>query len=80
MKLLPGDWEDQLDRMNTKVDEDNVRGGTQDNRIFWKLLGFSRNESLKNIGCLISAHIFGIRGSRLWEKYPKISGKKRTRY
>ena len=39
----------------------------------------SRNELCKNIGCLLSAPNFGLGGSRLWEKYPKISGKKRKR-
>ena len=31
------------------------------------------------IGCLLSAPTFGIRGLRLWEKDPNISGKKRKR-
>ena len=34
MKLWPGDWEEQLDRMNKKVDEDNERGDS----IEWKTL------------------------------------------
>ena len=29
MKLWPGDWEEQLDRMNKKVDEDNGGEGTK---------------------------------------------------
>ena len=28
MKLWPGDWEEQLEHMNKKVDEENGRGGT----------------------------------------------------
>ena len=31
MKLRPGDWEENIDRMNKKVDEDNGIGETQDN-------------------------------------------------
>ena len=79
MELCPGDWEDQLDRMNKKVDEDNGRGGNQHNWQFWKPRRFSRNEFWKNIGCLLSAPTFGLGGSILWEKDPKISGKKRKR-
>ena len=66
MKLWPGDWEDQLDRMNKKVDEDNGRGGTQENggfRNFWR---FSRNELWNNIGYLLSATSFGLGGTRIW--------------
>ena len=66
--------------MNKKVDQDNGRGGTQENGQFWKLWRFSRNKFWKNIGCILSAPNFGLRGLRLWEKYPKISGKKSKRY
>ena len=79
MKLLPGDWEDQLDQMNKKVDKDNGRGGDQENGQFRKLRRFSRNELWNNIGCLLSAPTFGLRESRPWEKDPKISGEKRKR-
>ena len=44
MKLWPVDWEEHLDRMNKKVDEENGRGGTQENGRFWKLRRFLRNE------------------------------------
>ena len=54
MELWPGYWEEQLDQMNKKVDEDNGRGGTQDNERFWELLQFSRNELWMNIGYLLS--------------------------
>ena len=30
MKLWPGYWEEQIGRMNRKVDGDNGRGGTQE--------------------------------------------------
>ena len=43
MKLWFGDWQDQISRMNKKVNEDNGRGGTQQNEIFQKLREFSRN-------------------------------------
>ena len=66
--------------MENKVNEENGRGGTQENGICWKLQRFSRNEFWKNIGCIISAHTFGLGGSRLWEKDQNISGKNRKRY
>ena len=62
--------------MNKKVDEEYGSGGTQENGKIWKLRRFSRNEFWKNIGCLLTAHTFGLGGSILWEKDPKISGKK----
>ena len=45
MKLWPGDWEEKVDRMNKKVDEDNGRGGTQENGRFWKLWNFQGTHS-----------------------------------
>ena len=66
MKLWHGDWEEQLDRMNKKVDEDNGRGETQDNRQFRKLRRLSRNKFWKNIGCLLLAPTFGLGGLILW--------------
>ena len=66
MKLWPVNWEDQIDQMNKKVDEKNGRGRTQDNGRFRKLQRFSRNEFWKNIGCLLSAPIFGLGGSIMW--------------
>ena len=79
INLWPGYWENQLDQMKKKVNEKNDRWGTQDYGRFWELLQFSRKKFWKNIGCLLSAPTFGIGGSRLWEKDPKISGKKRKR-
>ena len=66
--------------MENNVDEENGRGGTQENERFWKLWRFSRNEFWKNIGCLLSAPTFGFGVSRLWEKDPNISGNKRKRF
>ena len=44
IKLWPGDWEEQLNQMNKKLDEENERGGTQENGRFRNLRPFSRNE------------------------------------
>ena len=65
--------------MNKRVDEDNGRGGTQENGQFRKLGRFSRNELWSNIGCILSAPTFGLGGSILWKKDQNISGKKRNR-
>ena len=48
---------------------------------YQKVRWFSINECWKNIGCLVSAPNFGLRGFRLWEKEEEInlSGKKRKR-
>ena len=43
IKVWPGYWEEHPDRINNKVDEDNGRGGNQENGQFWKLQRFSRN-------------------------------------
>ena len=66
MKLWPEDWEDQIEQMNKKVDEENGRGWTQENRQFWKLWRFSRNELWNNIGYILSATTFGLVGLILW--------------
>ena len=66
MKLWPGDWEEHINQMNKKVDEDNGIGGAQENGQFRKLQRFSRNKLWKNIGCFLSAPTFGLEGSRLW--------------
>ena len=62
IKLWPGDWEDQLYRINKKVDEDNGRGGTQENGRFRNLWQFSRKKLWNNIGCLLSEITFGLGG------------------
>ena len=62
MKLWPGDWEEQLERMNKILDDEDGRLGTQENGRFWKLQRFSRNELWKNIGCLLLAPTFGLGG------------------
>ena len=46
-----------MTEMNNKVDEDNGRGGDQENGRFRKLRKLSRNEFWKNIRCLLSTHL-----------------------
>ena len=65
--------------MNKKVYEDNVRGGIQDNGLFWKIHRFPRNKFWKSIWCLLSAPTFNIGGWGMWENHKKMSGKKRKR-
>ena len=60
--LWPGDWDDHLNRINKKVDEDNDRWGTQENGKVWNLQRFSRKKLWENIGSLISAPTFGLGG------------------
>ena len=79
MKLWNGYWENHIDQMHKNFDEDNERGGTQENRKFWKLWWFSRNGLWKNSGCLLSEPTFGLGSLIMWEKDPKISGNKRKR-
>ena len=81
IKLWPGDWIDQLKRMNRKVDEENGKQLNKGNDWYCKVRCFSSYEFWKNIGCLVSAPTFGIGGSRLWEKEEelKLSGKKKNR-
>ena len=79
VKLWPGDWEDQLERLSNKVDEENGIGKSKENEQFRKLRWFSRNKFWKNIACILSVPTFGLGGSRLWEKDIKISGKNTKR-
>ena len=65
IKLWPGDWIDQLKRMNQKVDEENGEQRVKGNVRYRKVRRFSSCEFWKNIGCLVSAPTFGLGGSRL---------------
>ena len=66
MKLWPSYWESQLKRINIKV---GVENGRSMGRIrILKVQQFSSNEYCKNIGYIISAPTFGIRGSVLCKK------------
>ena len=60
--ILPMNWKTHLNRMNKKVDEDNGKSLGKGNVRYRKICRFSRNEFWKNIGCLISAPTFGLRG------------------
>jgi len=81
IKLWPGDWVDQLKRINKKVDEDNEMQRVKGIVRFRKVRRFSSSEFWRNIGCMVSAPTFGLGGQRLWEKEEdqKLSGKKRKR-
>ena len=68
INLWPGDWMNQLNRTNHKVDEDNGKALDKCNVRYRKVFRFSINEFWKNIGCLVSAPTFGIGGSRMLEK------------
>ena len=67
-EIWPGDWKNNLESMNMKVDEDNGKYVVMVNGKAWKVRRFSSNEFWKNIDCLVSAPTFGLVGSRFWEK------------
>ena len=81
IKILPGYWISQLNRMNWNVDKDNGKQFNKCNVRYRKIRRFSRNEFWKNIGCLVSAPTFGLGGLMLWEKKGDIKpiGNKRKR-
>ena len=64
-------WKTQLKRMNMKVDEDNEKMGIWNGK-YRQVHRFQSNEFWKSIGFLVSAHTFGLGGSRMWEKEEKI--------
>ena len=68
MKICPRDWENKLERMNMRVDEDNGRVVGMGNGRLMKFQRFSGNEFWKKFCCLFLAPTFGIGGLRLWEK------------
>ena len=78
IKLWPRYWKTHLKRMNQKVDKENGKSLGIGNGQYQKVSRFSRNEIWKNIGCLVSAHTFGLGVPRLWknEEDIKISRKK----
>ena len=61
------------------MEEENGMQRVKGNVRYRKVCRFSICEFWKNIGCLVSAPIFGLGGSRLWEKEQKLSGNKRKR-
>ena len=68
MNLWPRDWNNQLERMKMRVDEDNGKAPGMVNGRYQKVWRFSSNEFWKNIGYLVSATTFGLGWSRLWDK------------
>ena len=68
IKLCSGNWKTQLKRINQKVDEENGKALNKGNAWYQKVCRFFSNGFWESIGCLISAHNFGLGGSRLWEK------------
>ena len=66
IKIWPGSWKTQLNKMNYKLDEENGKVLGKGNGRYQKICRFSRNEFWKNISCLVSAPTFGLGGSRIW--------------
>ena len=60
IKLWPGDWNNHLERMNIKADEDNGKSVGMVNGRPRKVLPFSSNELWNKIGCLFLAPTFGL--------------------
>ena len=68
INIFPGYWKNQLEMMNMNMGEENGKSEVMVNRRARKVWRLSSNEFWKNIGCLVSAPTFGIRGLRLWER------------
>ena len=68
IKMWPINWKIQFKSMNHKVDQENCKSLGKGNVRYGKVRRFSSNTFWKNIGCLVSAPNFGLRGSRLWDK------------
>ena len=62
MNIWTGYWNNQLKNMNMKVNENNGKFAGMMNGGYGKVFRFSSNEFWNNIGCLVSAHTFGIGG------------------
>ena len=65
MMISPGDWKNQFEMMNMKVDEENGKAVGMVNGRSWKIWQFSSNAFWNSIGCLVSAPTFGLGGSRM---------------
>ena len=48
--LWPGDWKEQLDQMNTEVDEENGREGIKKMDYFEKIRGFQGTNPGRTLG------------------------------
>ena len=62
IKIWPGDWNNQSERINMKVDEENDKAVGMVNGHYQNIWRFSRDEYWKNIDCLVSAPTFGVGG------------------
>ena len=82
IKLWPGGYDNQLERMDIIVYEDNGESMAELKGQSDKVQRFSSNEFWNSIGFIISAPTFGIGISRLWEKEEaqNIRGKKVNRF
>ena len=67
IKLCTGYFKNKLKGMNMKVDEDNGKTAVMVNGRYQNCCRFSSNEFWKNIGCIVSAPIFGLGKSRMWD-------------
>ena len=73
IKLWPGDWEKQMEKMNEAVTMNNpvtLNGGGKR-----QVKKFTRQEFWKCIGCILSAVTYGKRGCKLWSEVSKCVGK-----
>ena len=73
IKLWPGDWEKQMEKMNEAVTMKNrvtLNGGGKR-----QVKKFTRQEFWKFIGCILSAVTFGKKGRNLWIEVSKGVGK-----
>ena len=73
IKLWPGDWEKNMERMNKAVTMKNrvtLNGGGKR-----QVKKFTRQEFWKCIGCILSAITYGKKGRNLWSEVSKGVGK-----
>ena len=73
IKLWPGDWEKQMEKINEAVTMKNcvtVNGGGKR-----QVKKFTRQEFWKCIGCILWAVTYGKKGRNLWSEVSKDVGK-----
>ena len=73
MDFCPGYCQNQLERMNARVDEDNMRDIGMVKVRIRKAWWFSSNEFWKNICCLVLDPTFGLGGLSILNKEQNIS-------
>ena len=59
MKLWTGDWENQLERMNTSMDDYNGGSTGMGKGRIRKVQPFPSNGFWKNVGCLVNIRLLG---------------------